>query len=152
MPFTIGKRSAGSPTTGAQLQDVRIYSSALDVATIKTVGEGIRRSYLIAKDARTEAEENDLYEWYLRSIDAEYGQLQTAANQLTSEKETLRRRGTVAHVMHEANKEAMAHILVRGDYDKRGEVVKPATPAALPAMGAELPKKSFGLCTMAAQT
>jgi mono/diheme cytochrome c family protein len=144
VPFTIGKRSATSPTTGAQLQDVRIYSSVLDNATIQTVGEGMRRSYLIAKDTRSEAEENDLYEWYLRSVDTEYGQLLAAANQLTSEKETLRRRGTVAHVMHEANKEPMAHILVRGDYDKRGEVVKPATPAALPPMGDELPRNRLG--------
>jgi mono/diheme cytochrome c family protein len=144
VPFTIGKRSATSPTTGAQLQDIRLYNSALDHATIQTVGEGMRRSYLLAKDARTEAEENDLYEWYLRSIDAEYGQLLTAANQLTTEKEMLRRRGTVAHVMHETNKEAMAHILVRGDYDKRGEAVKPTTPAVFPPMGDDLPKNRLG--------
>ncbi len=38
----------------------------------------------------------------------------------------------------------MAHILLRGDYDKRGEVVKPATPAILHPMGDELPKNRLG--------
>lgn len=144
VPFNIGRRSVGSPTTGAMLQDIRIYNTVLDKSTLSQLGESLRRSYLLAKEARTEAEENDLYEWYLRSVDSEYGELFQAANQLSREKEKLKRRGTVAHVMHESDKEPMAHILLRGDYDKRGEVVKAATPAVLPAMSEDLPRNRLG--------
>jgi hypothetical protein len=39
----------------------------------------------------------------------------------------------------------MAYVLDRGQYDKRGSAVRPATPAALPAMPADLPRNRLGL-------
>ena len=38
----------------------------------------------------------------------------------------------------------MAYILFRGEYDKRKDPVKPATPAALPAFPTEVPKNRIG--------
>ena len=39
----------------------------------------------------------------------------------------------------------MAHLLFRGEYDKRRDAVKPDTPDVLPAMPPELPKNRLGL-------
>jgi hypothetical protein len=46
--------------------------------------------------------------------------------------------------MQEKPEEAMAFILYRGEYDKRRDKVKPATPKALPAYPNDLPKNRLG--------
>jgi len=48
-------------------------------------------------------------------------------------------------VMRELPQPKMAYVLQRGDYDKRGEPVEPATPAALPPFPADQPKNRLGL-------
>ncbi len=61
----------------------------------------------------------------------------------------IKERSTVAHVMHERSEPAMAHLLFRGEYDKRRDPVKADTPDVLPAMPPELPKNRLGLGAMA---
>ena len=46
--------------------------------------------------------------------------------------------------MQERAEPPKAYVLFRGDYDKRREEVKPATPSFLPPMPAELPRNRFG--------
>ncbi len=48
-------------------------------------------------------------------------------------------------VMRELDKPRDAFILLRGQYDKHGDKVTPATPAALPPMPAEAPRNRLGL-------
>ncbi len=48
-------------------------------------------------------------------------------------------------VMEELPKSKPAFILVRGEYDKRGDAVEAATPAFLPPMPDDLPKNRLGL-------
>jgi hypothetical protein len=64
---------------------------------------------------------------------------------LEAEHAAIAKRGTIAHVMQETNEMAKAHVLARGEYDKRGEEVKPDTPDILPAFPAVLPKNRLGL-------
>src|SRR5262245_38923607 len=52
--------------------------------------------------------------------------------------------GTIAHLMQERQCEPAAYVLFRGDYDKRRDQVKAATPKVLPAMPAEFPKNRLG--------
>src|SRR5207249_1622388 len=46
--------------------------------------------------------------------------------------------------MHEKGEPAMAHVLFRGDYDKRRDAVKPETPRALPPLPPDLPRNRHG--------
>ena len=46
--------------------------------------------------------------------------------------------------MQERPSRPTAYVLYRGDYDKRRDQVKPATPAALPPMPADLPRNRLG--------
>src|SRR5438477_6785641 len=46
--------------------------------------------------------------------------------------------------MHERSDPAAAFVLFRGEYDKRRDPVKPATPAALPPMPPDLPRNRLG--------
>src|SRR5438093_11810579 len=47
--------------------------------------------------------------------------------------------------MQERGEPAMAYVLFRGEYDRRRDPVKPATPAILPPMPPELPRNRLGL-------
>ncbi len=64
---------------------------------------------------------------------------------LQEEEAGIKRRGTIAHVMHERSEPAMAHVLFRGEYDKQRDPVKPDTPDALPPLPERLPKNRLGL-------
>lgn len=143
-PLLIGKRSLGSPSDGAQLQDIRIYRKVLEPSELNAIVAIPRLQYLVGKSDRTDDENKELFEWYLSGKDAEYPQLVAAAKALVDEKAEIQRRGTVAHVMHEKAEPAKAYILTRGDYDKRGEEVAPNTPSALPPMPADLPRNRLG--------
>src|SRR5207302_10627409 len=96
-------------------------------------------------DKRTPQEADELFTWWLVTNDRPYKELTGKLSALQSEEAAIKSRGTIAHVMQEKPGEAMAYVLFRGDYDKRRDPVKPATPASLPPMPAELPRNRIGL-------
>ena len=71
-------------------------------------------------------------------------ELNQKLSQFQQEENGLKSRGTIAHVMQEQAKEPLAYVLFRGEYDKRRDPVKAATPKVMPAMTAELPKNRLG--------
>ncbi len=145
VPLTIGRRTTGSPAVGAQIQDIRMYRKVLDEKEISQLFEIPRRQYLVSKPSRTQEETDELYTWYLNTQDSEYPQLSAKVQALMAEKNEIKRRGTVAHVMNEAAEPAKAFVLMRGDYDKRGQEVQPATPKVLPPMQDGIPLNRLGL-------
>ncbi len=145
VPLTIGRRTNGSPATGALIQDIRIYRKVLAEKEITLVSEIPRRQYLLSKPNRTGEEIEELYTWYLNTNDAEYPRLVSQVQSLIAERNEIKKRGTVAHVMNEADSGAKAYVLMRGDYDKRGDEVQPATPKVLPPMLEDLPPNRLGL-------
>src|SRR5262249_61661363 len=74
-----------------------------------------------------------------------YQALLKKQGELQQEEGAIKARGPIAHVMQEKPQESMAYVLFRGEYDKRRDPVKPATPHALPPMPAELPPNRLGL-------
>ena len=134
VPLTIGQRSTGSPAIGALIQDLRIYKKTLDEKEIGKLVEIPRRQYIVSKPDRSNEEIEELYSWYLNNYDAEFPQLNANVQTLINERNEIKKRGTVAHVMNEAAELPKAFILLRGDYDKRGQEVQPATPKVLPPM------------------
>ena len=144
-PLMIGRRSAGAASKGAQMQDVRIYRKVLETSEIQQIADVPRRQYLASKPTRSAEETEELYSWYLNSTDAKYVELTAKQQALVAEKNAIKTRGTIAHVMNEAQESPKAYVLMRGDYDKRGIEVKPATPKVLPAMAEGLPANRLGL-------
>ena len=88
-------------------------------------------------DKRTPQEKDQLYDWWLFAMDQPSQQLHKKLGELQQEEVGLKSRGTVAHVMQERDGEPTAHVLFRGEYDKRREQLKAATPKALPPMPAD---------------
>lgn len=147
VPFRIGERSAGQPASGAGIQDLRLYKRGLTAAEIEGLAKVTRFSGILTKaaDQRTDADKNEIYPWWLGAYDAPFQERSTKVAALEAEQNAIKARGTIAHVMQEKSDEAMAYILFRGEYDKRRDPVKPATPAAVLPFPEAYPRNRLGL-------
>ena len=147
VPFKLGQRNTADPVSGVALHDLRMYSRALAPAEVDALARISRFVEILAKpaDQRTDAERNDLYNWWLATFDEPFQTLTAEVAQLEGEQNAIKSRGTIAHVMQEKTDPAMAFILNRGEYDQRLDQVSPATPAALPPFPADAPKNRLGL-------
>jgi hypothetical protein len=146
VPLKFGQRHSSSPLDGLDVQDVRLYGRTLPPGEVDQLAKATRAAWLAQKpaDARTAAEKNELFDWWLVGLDEGFKGVAGKLSDLQREEATLRGRGTVAHVMQERGADAMAYILFRGEYDKRRDPVKPNTPAALPPMPQDLPRNRLG--------
>jgi len=146
-PFTIGQRHGGSRLDKTGIQELRLYERQLSAEDIRALVDVPRIQWLATKPsgARTKDESTELYQLWLNTLDQPYQELVANRNRLQSESDRIRERGSVAHVMNEKETPAEAFLLIRGEYDKRGEKVMPATPKVFPPMSADLPPNRLGL-------
>ncbi len=146
-PLHIGHRSKAPLTDEIAISDVRIYERALTPQRLREMKFAGRFNYLTSRNAGNidDKDRSSLQRDWMEMFDPAHQSLMQAKRDLESEKEAIKTRGTIAHVMHEKDTEAMAYILARGDYDKRNGEVRPHTPDILPAMKEDLPKDRLGL-------
>ncbi|HMC63731.1 MAG TPA: DUF1553 domain-containing protein [Gemmataceae bacterium] len=146
VPLKIAQRHSGQRLDGALIQDLRIYGRAVSGLEVDQLVKATRAVWLARKpaDKRSAAEKGELFTWWLTSSDQPYQALNAKMRALQQEEAAIRSRGTVAHVMQEKPESPMAHVLFRGEYDKRRDAVKPDTPKALPAMPTDLPRNRLG--------
>lgn len=146
VPFKIGQRHTSERVKDVSLQDLRVYGRTLKGPEAEQLAKSSKAADLLAKpaDKRTPEEKNALYDWWLVALDGSYRALNDEIAKIQQEEVVLKSRGTVAHVMSEKTTEPTAHVLFRGDYDKKRDLVKAATPRVLPAMPNELPRNRLG--------
>ena len=147
VPFKIGQRNAGQRTAGVALEDLRVYDRPFTAIDAQQVS-GSRRTFdILAKPAaqRSPKEIDELFTWWLVSQDQTYRDLAAEYRKVQAEEVAIKGRGTIAHVMNEKPGDATAHILFRGEYDKKRDLVKADTPAAMPPMAKDLPRNRLGL-------
>ncbi len=146
VPFKVGQRDAGQRVQGVALRDVRVYSRGLTGAEVQQLAKAQRAAELLArpKDKRTKPEAEELFAWWLVTLDGPYRELATRLADLQKEETAIRSRGTVAYVMAERPGLAEAYILYRGEYDQRRAKVGANTPKALPPMPDGLPHNRLG--------
>ena len=145
-PLVIGSRSVSSGAHGVGLANLRLWGRRLEAGEV----EGLSRSQALAEIVKLPATERSkaadpLYDWWLNSSDEPYKTATAQAAALDGEQAAIRKRGTVAHVMHEKPEMPKAFVLGRGEYDKRLDEVQPATPKALPAFPEGAPRNRLGL-------
>ncbi len=146
-PTRVGRRRADSLWSGS-IQKLRMYDRALSEEEVADLAWREELSSLLAMEPeqRTTERINQTFEFYCRSHDARYRELDSKITGLSSEYETIRNRSPLTHVQQERpNSEPQAHILMRGEYDKKGELVSASTPAALHPFAADLPRNRLGL-------
>jgi mono/diheme cytochrome c family protein len=147
VPLKIGTRHNSARTTGLRINDLRLFARPLDARECQTLATQSRIAYLLQRpDAiRTPDQRDEIFGYWLRDAAPAFAASEQQHRQLIAEQEAIRNRGTIAHVMNEADGEAEAFLLNRGEYDQRGDRVTAATPEALPPMDPSLPKNRLGL-------
>jgi hypothetical protein len=147
VPLKVGRRHTASQLAGGLIHGLRVYGRALLPREVEQIVGYDRALQVVAKPAgkRSKEEVDALYPWWLSAVDGIGRQILARLTPLEQEEATLKIRGTFAHVMHERPESPMAHILFRGEYDKRRDAVQPDTPDALPPLPSDLPHDRLGL-------
>ncbi|MEZ0387594.1 MAG: DUF1553 domain-containing protein, partial [Verrucomicrobium sp.] len=144
----VGQRSGNQVFDGGSVQDVRVYGRALSPADIKTLHSTgpLRAMLAAASTARTPAQQNALFEYYLTTRDEAHKQSVAALTKLEGERTAIRTRSPITHIQEEKmGSPAMANILKRGQYDQVGDAVEAAVPVALGKLPDGTPKNRLGL-------
>ena len=147
VPFTVGQRHTNAGADNVSIQDVRVYDRTLAPAEVDAIARGTRANYLLTLPVASlsPADRDALFRAWLPTADTLYPTLTARVAALDSENESIRARGTVAHVWQEKPGEAMANVLYRGEYDKKRDAVRADVPAALAPLPAGLPRNRLGL-------
>lgn len=147
VPFKLAQRNTSARVDDLAIQDLRIYNRVLPAVEIGQLTTATRASYLAGKPAvaRTAPEADELYAWWLDTLDSASAELVKQKRELTDLEAAIKARSTIAHVANEKTEPAMAHVLFRGEYDKRRDQVSADTPELLPPFPAELPRNRLGL-------
>ena len=129
------------------LRGLQIYDRGLTVAEIKSLHAVGQLAAIVKKPLanRSKAEIEQLRQHFLITAVEAY---QTGLAELANVDFALNafsNRVPVSHVMNESDKAPMAHMLDRGEYDKKLEEVAPGVPAVLPAMPLDAPQNRLGL-------
>ena len=147
VPLKLGQRHTTARLDEIGIHTVRIYDRAVSVSEAGMLAGASRAADLKKTPSakRAKDEQDAVFAWWRRVIDPASRSLRERLASLQKEEAEIKSRSTVAHVMHERNAQAMAHLLFRGEYDKRRDPVKADTPDILPPMPPELPKNRLGL-------
>ena len=143
-PTRIGQRSRSEPFQGA-IQDVFLYARALEPSEVTTLSKlGALRQSLAGKPNAQQKEA--LREHYLLNRDETFKLASNAVARLNAEQAAIRARSPLTHVQEEKmDSPAMANILIRGAYDKKGDAVPAEIPSALGKLPADAPRNRLGL-------
>jgi hypothetical protein len=148
VPLRVGRREVAAPLTGGSVQDVRVYARKLEGREIKALQQipSLRAAFATEADKRTPEQKAALLEYHVANNDPELRAMGEKIAVLEGEDAQIKSRSTVTLVQEEKpNSEAMAHILMRGQYDKPGEEVRPASFSALHPFPKNAPKNRLGL-------
>jgi hypothetical protein len=141
MPLTIGGRTGGDLRADSlPLADLVIWGRSLAGVEI----ERLALEPQFAAVLQLPAQER-IFSWWARDRHPPSKDAAGAVAALEDQLAAITKRGTIAHVMHEKDEMAKAYVLNRGEYDKRGDEVRPGTPDILPPFPADLPKNRLGL-------
>jgi len=146
VPLVVGGRSKGATAHGVGLAGLSIWGRAFSAGEVEGLARGGALTQLVAlpPDERPKAA-GGLYDWWLKTTDQPFQEAVAAVAAIESEQAEIKKRGTIAHVMHEKPEMPKAFVLDRGEYDKRKAEVGPETPDVLPPFPESLPKNRLGL-------
>jgi len=142
----LGRRTPGAPFKG-MIDDVRIYHRELSAAEVQQLAglETIRQILLTAPEKRTDEQRHVLSQYYLENYDEPYQRLTVELADWKKKRDELDASIPTTMVMQEMEKPRETFMLIRGEYDKKGEKVTAGTPEALPPLPKDAPPNRLGL-------
>jgi mono/diheme cytochrome c family protein len=145
-PLLLGRRNPDHGFVGGRIDDLRLYQKRLTEAEVRAVFLEAELASLSEKPEHWTSEQRQaLRHFYLIQHDPKFREytsdLDALLNQLRREESTV----PTTLVFREQMKPRDAFLLIRGEYDQRGERVERITPAPLPPMDDNLPRDRLGL-------
>ena len=142
----VGRRTAGETFRG-QIEDVVLYDRALKRDEVEHLGYMNAAAGILATapEKRTKLQKDLLIKLWSRDNDKDYRALDDARSEAQRTRDNLDQQITTVMVMEEMIKPRQAFVLVRGQYDHRGEDVKSSVPKFLPPLPAGAPNNRLGL-------
>jgi hypothetical protein len=132
----------------AQHQLGRFRITATDAANPhhkSTLPPAIDAILAAAVDKRTDAQKDQLRSWYRQNVSTAFKTQGEQLTKLRKEKADLEKQIPTTMVMQELPQPRETHMLIRGEYNKKGEKVSAGVPAALPALPKDAPPNRLGL-------
>ena len=142
----VGRRTGGDFFRG-QVEDVVFYNRALKRDEVEHLGNMNAAAGIltVSPEKRTKAQNDLLVKLWSRDHDKEYRALDDERLATQSKREQLDGMISTVMVMEEMPKPRQAYVLVRGQYDHRGEDVKMSVPKFLPPLPPGAPNNRLGL-------
>ncbi len=126
----------------------RVSVSSLPAETLTPAGssfpESVKTALSVASAERTAEQKTELEKYFVEHGDAATKSAAAAVEKEEKALQGYREKLPIVMVMKERAEPREAWILVRGQYDRKGEKVARGTPAALPAMSPEFPQNRLG--------
>ncbi|MEI7698589.1 MAG: PSD1 and planctomycete cytochrome C domain-containing protein [Planctomycetia bacterium] len=133
---------------GHNIGRFRIATSSLPPESLTPAGasfpESVRMALLTSPDQRTDAQKQEITNYFLANGDSETQIASTAVENAAKAVSTFQESLPIVMVMKERNQPRDAHILVRGQYDRVGDKVDRGVPAALSEFPQSLPQNRLG--------
>ncbi|MCE9531180.1 MAG: DUF1553 domain-containing protein [Planctomycetes bacterium] len=147
-PFRIGSGGGKESRFDGLIDDVRIYSRVLEHDEVRMLSVPETLVEILAKpeSERTPNQNLKLKTYHLlKEAPARIRGRLTELQKVREESKIFEASLPTVMVMEEMKTPREAYLLIRGEYDKRGERVYPGTPAALPPFPADAAKNRLGL-------
>ncbi len=127
----------------------RLSATSLPAAEVTLAGsaipESLRKAILTAAAKRTPEQKADVEKFYRTNPDGPVKAAVQREAALKVQRDELLKKSATVMVMKEAATPRDAFVLLRGEYDKKGEKVTPGVPASLPALPKDAPANRLGL-------
>jgi hypothetical protein len=138
--------STGITASAASLQRLRFHAHVVpaEEAAREAVAKTVRDLLAIAPNERDRPTVDRLFE-VLNDADEPLRAMDAALAALTAQSQAIDARAIVTHVQEEKAGQPMAFVLLRGEYDRRGEQVEPGVFHALHPLPPDAPKSRLGL-------
>jgi hypothetical protein len=146
-PLLLGRRDIESAFEGGQIDDARVYNRRLTDGEVETIFLSTHLEPLrgTPRDQWPGKALQSLRRFYLLGHDSTFGAYCGEIDRLTSQVQREEGNSPTTLVFREQRHPREAFVLVRGQYDLRGEKVERRTPEAMPAMNDGQPRNRLGL-------
>ncbi len=143
--LTMGYRFRDTGFKDGLIDDFQVFDRALTAIEVAQLSGVDPLPALLKKTNPTEAERESLFAYYLAHHRPDYARLQDELRALRRmQNETIAPAPEIM-VMQEMATPRISHVLLRGQYDNKGEQVEPGTPEQIMPFPDDLPKNRLGL-------